>query len=138
MCNNTKLKNTLLEVASEATHAANSNEFASEVYTYYPRESFAGSLPSGRGTALRRAVFLLTVDCLEFHRPTVGKQVGPHCDHAVALAFSEPPRSHFRRSRCRLLIHCHSTNVPRHRLFAASPRTPSLRCNLRRAAVVVA
>ena len=39
MCNNTKLKNMLLEVASEATHAANSNEFASEVYTWDAYES---------------------------------------------------------------------------------------------------
>ncbi len=39
MCNNTKLKNMLLEVASEATHAANSNEFASEVYTWDTYES---------------------------------------------------------------------------------------------------
>jgi hypothetical protein len=31
---NTKLKNMLLEVANEATYAANSNEFASEVYTW--------------------------------------------------------------------------------------------------------
>jgi uncharacterized protein YfbU (UPF0304 family) len=31
---NTKLKNMLLEVANEATFAANSNEFASEVYTW--------------------------------------------------------------------------------------------------------
>jgi len=34
MQNNTKLKNMLLEVANEATYAANSNEFASEVYTW--------------------------------------------------------------------------------------------------------
>ena len=34
MQDNTKLKNMLLEVAQEATHAANSNEFASEVYTW--------------------------------------------------------------------------------------------------------
>ena len=31
---NTKLKNMLLEVANEAMFAANSNEFASEVYTW--------------------------------------------------------------------------------------------------------
>lgn len=31
---NTKLKNMLLEVANEALFAANSNEFASEVYTW--------------------------------------------------------------------------------------------------------
>lgn len=34
MQNNTKLKNMLLEVAQEALCAANSNEFASEVYTW--------------------------------------------------------------------------------------------------------
>ena len=39
MCNNTKLKNMLQDVANEATHAANSNEFASEVYTWDAYES---------------------------------------------------------------------------------------------------
>ena len=39
MQDNTKLKNMLLEVADEAKHAADSNEFASEVYTWDAFES---------------------------------------------------------------------------------------------------
>jgi len=39
MQDNTKLKNMLLEVADEAKHAADSNEFESEVYTWDAFES---------------------------------------------------------------------------------------------------